>query len=202
MPLAEELILPFTAPKERVPLATQVRGTVLLSSLRGLRRHGLGDRYLAALDPAYRDVIASLTAPTWFPIDVGLAHYAACDRLGLERETIVDIGSGSGLFINETVLSTVAKLSTESGLTPWFVLSLANKLCARTWIGSSLALWKVGPKEARLEWIQQPVARFAYFRAAFGAFAVSIAEKLARRMYFRELPTRADTEANYRISRA
>ena len=171
MPPAESFLSPFTAPKDRVPLATQVRGTVLLSSLRGLRRHGLGDRYLAALEPHYREVIASLTAPTWFPIDVALAHYAACDRLKLDRETIVDIGSGSGLFINETVLSTVAKLSTESGLTPWFVLSLANKLCARTRIGLSPARG-FGPKEARLEWIQQPVARFPYFRTAFGAFAV------------------------------
>jgi hypothetical protein len=197
----EELVLPHVLPRERVPLASQVRGTVVLASLRGLRSRGHGERYMAMLDPKYHPVVESLTAGIWLPMDFALAHYDTCEALALDRQTIEDIGAESGRFINQTVLTVMAKLSTESGVTPWFVLGYANKLAARTWVGSSLALWKRGPKEARLEWIQQPVARVPYFRLAFGAFTEAICRMFAKTVYVREIPGRVrPTEAAYRIS--
>ena len=139
----EELFLSPTAPRDRVPTATRVRGTVIVASLRGLRRCGHGDRYLQALDPRYHDVVASLTAATWLPIDFAMAHYRACDNLALNRATVEDIGSESGRFVKETVLNVVAKLSKESGVTPWFALANANKLCGRTWTGWASRVWKL-----------------------------------------------------------
>lgn len=196
----DEIVLPHVGPREDVPLASSVRGTVLLSSIRGLRHHGVFERYLLLLDPAHRDTIASLTAPTWFPIEVAIAHYQACDRLELDRATIDHIAGEAGRLINQTVLAVVAKLSKTSGMTPWFALANGNKLIARTWIGSSLEVRKVGPKDARLEWIQHPCARIGYYRAAFGSFAAAICGHLAQTMYVRELPARTETEFSYRMS--
>jgi hypothetical protein len=61
-------------------------------------------------------------------------------------------------------------------------------------------VWKLGPKEARLEWVQQPIARVPYFRAAFGAFAQSICSLFARKLYVRELPQARSSEVSYRVS--
>jgi hypothetical protein len=173
---------------------------VLLASLRGLRAHGQHERYMAALDPRYHGDIASLTAPTWLPMDLALAHYRACDSLDLPRDVIEAIGGESGVFINQTVLSVVARLSKGSGVDPWFALANSNKLCARTWVGGSFSVTKIGPKEAHLEWIQQPVARIPYFRTAFGAFTRKICGLFADVMYVRELPHHSATELGYRMS--
>ncbi len=198
---AEEIVVPHLAPQAQVPLVTSVRGTVIVASLRGLRSRGYGEQYMEALEPRFRDTVASLTAATWLPIDFGIAHYEACDRLDLDRTTIEEIGAESARFINETILSVVVKLSTQSGVTPWFCLSYANKLCTRTWVGSSFAGFRVGPKEARLEWIQQPAARYRYFRMAFGAFSAAICRLFAQTLYVREMPNRSsNTSVSYRIS--
>jgi hypothetical protein len=198
--LAGEIYVPHLAPRERVPVASAVRGTVILASLRGIRARGYGDRYMANLDPAFHETLASLTAATWLPLSFAFAHYEACDRLKLDRHVMEEIGAESGRFINETILTVLSRLSREGGLTPWTALTNVNKLSQRTWIGGSFAVWKLGPKEARLEWIQQPVARVPYFRHAFGAFAHGICSMFCRKMYVRDLPIQHTTELAYRLS--
>jgi len=199
--MPEELFVPFALPRERVPLVSQVRSTVILSSLSGLRARGVHDAYLAELDRRYHHVVASLDPDGWLPLDFALAHYDACERLGLDAASIDEIGARSGRFVNETLLSLLAKVSSEFGVTPWFALSNSNTLGARTWTGGSFSVWKLGPKEARLEWIQQPVARYAYFRRAFGAFTKAICGHFSRAMYVQELPMpNKATETAYRLS--
>lgn len=198
---ADEQFVPHTHPRDRVPMATHVRGTVILSSLRSIRARGLEKAYLAALEPKSHLLVASLTAPTWLPVSFALAHYDACGRLDLDRHTIDEIGAEAGRFINQTVLTVVSKLSIESGMTPWFALAHAPKLVARTWQGSSVAVWRIGPKDARLDWVQQPLARIPYFRAAFRSFAAATIQLFARTCFVREVhATSADTEVAYRLS--
>ncbi|MBI2390191.1 MAG: hypothetical protein HYV09_11435 [Deltaproteobacteria bacterium] len=198
---AEELFLPFALPKERVPLVSAVRSTVIISSLTGLRAAGRYDEYLAKLERRFHDVVASPNPNAWLPLDFALAHYDACQRLDLEPAMIDEIGAQSGRFVNETLLSVLTRVSKEFGVTPWFALSNSNTLGARTWMGGSFAVWKLGPKEARLEWIQQPVARFPYFRRAFGGFTKAICGHFARAMFVSELPMpNKATEIAYRLS--
>ena len=199
--MKEEVFLPHVAPVDQVPLASAVRGTVILGSVRGLRARGLYERYLEKLDPKYHDAITSLTAATWLPIDLGMAHYQACDAIGLDSATIDAIGRESGLFVNGTVLATVAKISASAGVTPWFPLSNAHKLQARTWVGSSIAIYKLGPKEARFEWIQLPVARFPYMRAGFAAFAAAIGGLFTKTMIVKDTDSRPrPSVVSYRMS--
>jgi hypothetical protein len=190
------------APREQVPLVSSVRGTVIIASLRGLKRAGLEARYLAALGRRHHDVVTSITAGVWLPVEFAIAHYEACEALALDRKTIDAIGAESGRIINETFLTVLTKLSKESGASPTFAVSYCNKLMARTWRGSSMAGWKIGPKDARIEWIQQPLARIPYFRAAFGSFSQAICKMFASTLYVRELPQRAShpNEVGYRIS--
>ncbi len=197
----EEILVALTLPRERVPLATRVRGSVLLSSVTALRARGYGTAYLDLLDPRHHAAMMSPVPDAWLPIDLAVAHYDACERLGLAPHVIDEIGAESGRFQNRTFLSVLAAISRESGMTPWGALANANTLGARTWTGSSFSVVKLGPKEARLEWIQQPMARYPYFRRAFGAFTSAICGHFAQAFYTRELPAVAPaTEAVYRLS--
>jgi hypothetical protein len=193
--------LPHALPKERVPVASLVRGTVILSSIRGLRAHGLTDRYFEALPREYHPAINALTAATWLPMELAMAHYSTCDRLNLDRSLIEAIGAESGRFVNQTVLSVMSRLSQEGGLTPWFALANSQKMTVRTWTGSSMAVYKLGPKDARIEWIRHPPASVRYFRVAFASFTHAICAMFARSIVVREMaPTVRESELGVRLS--
>jgi hypothetical protein len=197
----EEVVLPFTAPREQVPMASAVRSTVLLTAQRALRARGLFDRYLDEVEPAYRDEMRAMTAGGWLPIGVAMAHYWACERLALPRDVIESIGEESGHVLSQTVLAAVAKLAKEAGATPWLALPLTNKLMARTWQGGSCGVFKIAPKEARLEWIGIPPAEVPYYRIAFGAFFRGVMAMFARVVFVRELPKLCTkTTLGYRLS--
>src|SRR5690349_21822232 len=81
-----QVIVPFPPTIEAV---RHVRSTLILSSLAVLRERGLQGAYLAELPLAYHGAILEAVAGAWMPIDVGLAHYVACDALGLPTEVQV-----------------------------------------------------------------------------------------------------------------
>ncbi len=183
---SEEVVVPFDVPPADVRMATAVRSTVLLSSLRGLRQRGLYPAYVAKLASRSIDPIMSMSVGHWIPIAVALDHYAACDALDLARSVMVDIGRESGLFLNQTVLGVVLRLSKEAGVTPWPAIGQSRRLIARTWEGTSIAAFKLGPKEARFEWLGQPCATSGYFRVAFGGFLQGLLSLFSRRAFVHE----------------
>jgi hypothetical protein len=197
----EEVVLPFATPRHTTPLATGVRSTVLFTSQRALRTRGLYERYLDTLDGDHREPMRALTAGGWLPMEQALAHYSACDALSLERSVIESIGGEAGRALNQTVLAFVARLSQEAGVTPWSALVHTNRLIARTWQGSTCGIFKLGPKEARLEWIGQPLARNPYFRVAFGGFIHGILTLFAGVVFVRDIPKCCTSSAlGYRLS--
>jgi hypothetical protein len=199
---SEEVVVPFDAPsRDRVNLATHVRGTIILGSQRSLRARGLYDRYLSNLSVAYRDELNAMTGNRWLPMDVCLAHYSACDALALGRAQIFEIGAEVGRFDTETMLANFVRLTREVGVTPWTAFSNANRLVARTWKGSTSGVFKLGPKEGRIEWIGQPAASIPYFRHAFGGMIHGIMTMFCRLGYVREIAALCtSTTLGYRIS--
>lgn len=196
-----EVFLPHESAPASVAMASAVRGTVLLSSLRGLQTRGLYARYLEVLPKEHHDAVLSLTAASWQPIELAIAHYRACEALSLDRLTIEQIGRESGLFVNSTVLGAVARVSRSAGVTPWLPLENSHKLRSRTWVGSSIAVYKIGPKEACFEWIQLPVAQFAYMRIAFGGFAAAIGGLFSNMMIVKDMqPDSRSTRLRYKMS--
>jgi len=169
-----------------VLLAKSVRGTVIHGSLSSLRKRGYAERYQLLLDPRHRQAISELAAASWLPIEVAIAHYRACDALNLGRVTIEEIGRETGLFVNQVVLSS---------------LSQAHKFLSRTWVGSSIAVYEIGPKEARLEWVQLPIATIPYARVAIGGFLGGIGGLFTTAMYVKDLaPTTTRPILTYKMS--
>src|ERR1700683_8962 len=96
MASAPEIIVPLSAPRDRIASVSRVRGTLLLSSLRSIRARGILDRYVTALPGADRETIQSMVATTWLPMDLALAHYRACDALKLSAHEQIEIGREVG----------------------------------------------------------------------------------------------------------
>jgi hypothetical protein len=196
-----QAIVPLPAPRSAITPATHVRGTVLCASLKSLRARGLADRYMAALPGERHDAILALTAQTWVPVEIAVAHYQACDRLQLEREVIEDIGGESGRLLNASVLGVILRMSREAGVTPWTVIAQVERLRERLWQGSAFGVFRVGPKEARVEWLGQPCAVSPYYQIAFGAFMLASVRLFCTAVYARILPRLCSaTTLGYRLS--
>ncbi|MEO8698131.1 MAG: hypothetical protein ABI658_31845 [Acidimicrobiales bacterium] len=89
----------------------------------------------------------------------------------------------------------------ELGATPWAIISKLDKLRDRLWRGSAWAVFRLGPKEARIEWHGQPCAASPYYCVAFGAFASAIVTPFARVVITRHLRERSSpTVLVYRLS--
>lgn len=170
-----EIILPFPAPFARLEKVTEIRSTLIASSLQALKTRGLMERYVEQLAEPFRDTLPHCIAGQWFPLETGFAHYEACDRLGLSLEEQKDIGSDVSRRIHETFLGVLVKMAKGVGVTPWLVLGKGNQLFGRIARGGGLQITKLGPKDAQIEIARLALMDIPYFRtAAQGIYQVAI----------------------------
>lgn len=148
------------------PAAT-IRSTVLQSSVASLRQRGHFERWLALLDVNFRATIVESLAPSWMPIEVALAHYAACEALELPLSEQVAMGAAVGDRIQGSFLTTLMKSARTAGYNPLFILSQFDRLYGRLFQGGSVQLTQTGPKDADVEVRGMQTTRFPYFRIAF-----------------------------------
>lgn len=199
--MTPEVYVPYENKSGRIPPATHVRSTLIVSSIQTLRSRNMLERYLDLVEPSRRDELLSLIAGTWVPIDMGLEHYRATNKLGLDSQTIEGIGAEVGERINKSFLSFVVKLSKEVGVTPWTALGRAHRLRELTWKGSDVAIWKLGPKDARFDWGGLPYASIPYYVTSFGGFLRGLIQLFCTKAYTRPVPDRmSPTFISYRIS--
>ena len=144
--------------------ATHVRSTLLQQSLRAVRKRGYFQRWETYVDPTYRDVIVNAIAPSWVDIDVGLAHYMACDRFDLDDETLAQIGEGVGGQLQTTLVAAAARMAMASGLVSQDMISQCfYKLWPRLFQGGSLNITYQG-KTVTIEMRGAVLSQSRYFR--------------------------------------
>jgi hypothetical protein len=200
--LSGEIIVPLRVPREQLLPVTRVRSTLVLSSLQSLRVRGLFESYLGALDPAAHAPILEIVAGVWLDMDVALAHYRACDALGLPADLQVAMGHDVSERVQGTVLGVTARAARGVGVTPWTGLTQTPRLWDRVFDGGGgIEVRKMGPKDAQVELVGLPLLDVAYFRHAYrGAFLAGL-ELFCRRAYVDELDERrAAMGAIYRVS--
>lgn len=151
----------LTAPSPTTS-ATQVRSTLLQMSLRGVRSQGNFQRWEAYVEPEYRDLILESIAPSWLPIDAGLAHYLACDRFGLDDETMEKIGMGVGVQLQNTLLGVASKIA-GSVVTQEMVNQQFMRFWPRLVQGGSIQISHRG-KEVTIELRGAVLSKSRYFR--------------------------------------
>jgi hypothetical protein len=184
-----------------VPAATEFRSTWLSASLRSLRERELFDSYLASIPDRHRDAVQGTVVGVWLPVEVAVAHYRACDALGLPQNEIFAIGCEVTRRVHGTLLSTAVRLVTEAGVTPWTIFAQLNRIWARIWVGGAICVLKVGPKEARLEIVGWPCSASPYTRVAMRGVLTAMSDMFCSKTYVSELPRLCtSTTLGYRIA--
>ena len=171
-----------------LPPVTHIRSTQIAASVLGLRAHGHFDRYLEKLAAPYHEAVLHSVAGTWLPIEVGVAHYRAAETLGLSLEAQLEMGRGVAERIQSGLLGTLVRAAKSAGVTPWTGLEYVPKLWQRTMIGGGVSVYRLGPKEARVECHGAPeLAELAYFRTGFRGMFSSSGQLFANRIYVHDL---------------
>lgn len=183
---AEEVIVEFDASRERP--ASHTRSTLITTSIQTLRAHGRFADYEKALPRELSDTILTVVAGMWLPMNVAEAHYGACNALGLSIQEQFAIGKEVGDRVQGTILGLLVRTAKQAGLTPWTGLSQCKKLYERLFQGGAVKLVKLGPKEARIEVVNNRLFSFAYFRNGFRGLACAGAELFCEKAYAHELP--------------
>ncbi len=190
-----ELVSAWPAPPKKAGPVAAVRSTVLSSGLAALRARNLEARYLGHLPREHHAAVESLIAGTWLPIDFVTAHYRACDELNLPFDEALAIGTAVGARVHESLLVTVKKLAAAAGVTPWTALAQYDRLWVRTFEGGSFSITRTGPKDALIQIMHMPLARFAYFRASYCGVNLAGLKLFATNAYVRLLPSSTTDQA-------
>jgi hypothetical protein len=189
---------PSLHPKEAVrvaldaPLepATQVRSTQIAASALSLKAMGYLDRYLALLPAEYHEPVLHSVPGVWLPIEIGVAHYRAAQSLGLSVDQQLAMGGAVADRVQNGLLGTLVRMAKTAGVTPWMGLEYVPKLWQRTFIGGGVAVYELGPKEARVECHGAPgLAELAYFRNGFRGMFASSGKLFCSRIYVHDLMT-------------
>lgn len=171
---------------------SKVRTTLLSASVLSVKEQGLLDDYMRELSPEHREYIESMIGMDWAPIEIGLAHYGALDRLRLSSNQQYEIGLAVGSRINQSMLGTAMRLAGEAGATPWTALAQLPRLWARMLEGGAVGVYELGPKDARLEFHGCPLARYAYCRNGWRGMVVGAMTPLCRKIFTNDIPELCD----------
>jgi hypothetical protein len=158
-----------------------------MSSQKNLRDEGLFTEYESHLNPLHQRTILETSVPTWLPIDVGLAHYEACEAIGLGPNRIAEIGQATGMQRRGTFLGVAVGIAAGIGVTPWTVLSQADRVWRRAFQGGAIGALKTGDNEARIEVVGWPCARIPYCRHALRGLILGVMSLLSPRASLHEI---------------
>jgi hypothetical protein len=171
------------------PVVVKVRGSLIVSSLQTLRALDYFPRYVEHLAPSDRDKVLFALAASWLPLEVAMAHYAACDAMGLDDTELDSIGQSVSARIMGTFLGTLLRGSRQVGAhtAPLVALKHYDKLWDRLLFGGACVVQQTGPKDAIIESKGVPMFRYRYFRVAYVSLIRGAGLMFAKTFYARVL---------------
>lgn len=164
-----------------------MRSTLLWSSITELQARGLYDAYVSYLPDPVREVISTSIAATWLPIEAGDAHFAACERLDLDREVAVEIGSSSCRRLQQSLLNSFLFLARTGDATPLTLFPAYPRVWNRYFDGGGVVAYQVGPKDVHLELKDIPFFRYRYCHHAILGMTQSLVAMFAETATVREV---------------
>jgi hypothetical protein len=181
--LTDDVILAFPSP---IRPMRHLRSTLIMASVASLKKAGRFEAYQQALAREHREAVLGAIAATWLPLEVALAHYAACDALGLSVEQQVQAGRGTFTGARPTLLGTAVALARTAGFTPWQAFPLYQRFWDRGCDGGGVTVVQVGPKDAHITIVQVPLMASAYFRNGLRGLCAGLTELFCQRAYVTE----------------
>jgi hypothetical protein len=181
--VSDDVVLAFPEP---IPPLRHVRSTLVLGGIASLEAAGLLDAYAEVSPPDVRAAVQSAVAGMWLPVETAVAHYLACDRLGLSSESAATLGRGTFGRTKGLLLGTAIGLARGAGVTPWTLIPHLQRFWLRGMDGGGVRALRLGPKEARLDVLACPLFESQYFRGAYRGLAQSLFELVCQKAYAHE----------------
>lgn len=179
-----EIVLAFPEP---IPPIRSIRSTLVQGGIASMKAADLYDRYVKAVPPQVRLEIESAVAGMWIPVDTAVAHYLACDHLGLSSESAAQRGRTTFDRTKGLLLGTAIGLAKGAGVNPWTLAPYLQRFWLRGFDGGGVQVVKVGPKEMRVDIVGCPALRSQYFRGALRGLAAALFELVAQKTYAHEV---------------
>jgi len=179
-----EIVLAFPEP---IPPMRNIRSTLIQGGIASIKALGAYDAYVATVAPAVREEIESAVAGMWIPVDTAVAHYLACDKLGLSADSAAQRGRATFQLTKKMLLGTAIGLARSAGVTPLTFAPYLQRFWLRGIDGGAVQAVKVGPKEMRLDVVACPILRSQYFRAALRGLTGGLFELVSRKVYVQEV---------------
>lgn len=182
----------------RITPVKHVRSTLIMASIESVRKRGQFAEYERALAPAHKDALLHAIAATWLPIEAALAHYAACDALGLSPDQQYQAGRSTFEGSRGTILGTAVRMARGAGITPWNALPLIDRFWARGLDGGAVSVVRVGPKDAHVDVQQCALFVSPYFKNGLRGLFAALIELFCMRAYVTERRGTANS-VSYRL---
>jgi hypothetical protein len=188
-------------PSGDYPEVSRVRSTLLSASLQGVRSMGWEGRYFEALPAELHAEMRMLAPGVWLPIALGIAHYTACDGMGLSTDDIKAMGKAVSLRTQKTFVGTLGSVAAGAGATPWHIFRHGHRIWGRIFAGGDHVVYKVGLKDMDIVCMGCPLLRIKYFRTSACAYYAALAGVVATGVHWHELADhRGETTIGMRIS--
>jgi hypothetical protein len=195
-PANAETVLAF--PNRIAPLAN-VRSTILVASINNIKRADYVEPYTRALPEKHRQTLFELIAGTWTPVEAAMAHYSACDTLGLSEHTATEFGEQTVDRIGQSMVGTGIRMAKQAGVTPWTFCPHVQRFWARGYDGGGIAVYKLGPKEARFDLVQFSLCESPFYRSALAGWLGALLRLFSRTLYLHQTsPPDGPHSASYR----
>jgi hypothetical protein len=180
-----EIVLAFPEPILRL---RHVRSTLLQGGIASIKAGGEYDAYVAVVPAPVRAEIEGAVAGMWISADTAVAHYLACDDIGLSSESAVQRGRATFDRTKGLLLGTAIGVAKSAGVTPWSFAPYLQRFWLRGLDGGGVQAVKVGPKEMRLDIVACPLLRSHYFRGALRGLTAGLFELVSQKVYVHEAP--------------
>jgi hypothetical protein len=177
------VVVRLRASPSALPAVTGIRSTLITSSLRTLEERGLLERYFGLLAPEHTATLRGAIAGTWLPVDVAIAHYKACNGLGLSTMEQLEMGRRVGDKIQGTLLGTLVTVAKQAGVTPWTFLDRFDRFYERLTLGGGIAVTRLADKDALIEIYKVPLFETPYFAHAWRGVIQGICDLFCTRAY-------------------
>lgn len=191
-----EAILPLPVPTRPV---VNVRSTFLSGSLAGMKASGHYDVYLRALPQEHHEVVLSAIPGVWLPLAVAKAHYRACESVGLPPGEVTKRGRVALERLGGVVYGTALQMARQVGTTPWTLLPGLQRFWDRAYDGGGIAVYKLGPKDARIDLVDCGLCEIGYYRLALAGIVEGFVSLFSGSVYVHEgRPPAGAESASYR----
>jgi hypothetical protein len=184
--MEDEVVLAYP---ERVAPMRHVRGTLLIGSIATLRENGYFDGYSRVVRPDVLATIQASVSAMWIPIDIAVAHFEACDSLGISAESAAQLGRSTFARTRGLLMGTATAIARHAGASPLTLAPHLGRFWNRAYDGGAVQVLKKGPKEMQMEVQQCALAGFRYYRSALRGLATAVYELVAEKVYMSERPS-------------